>query len=72
MCSIAALGCTKDPVTDHEFGVGQGGGDGEDYSRELRAGNPRERGLVLVFAANLKQVKEVGRGCVDSDEVLGR
>jgi hypothetical protein len=42
----------------------------QDDARELGAGNPGKCGLVLVFAADLEQVKEVGGRGVDGDEVF--
>lgn len=62
----------EDFVADGEFG-GRGGGGrwgAEDEAGEFGAGDPGERRLVLVFAADLEQVEEVGCGGVDGDEVF--
>ena len=45
--------------------------DGLDHAGELGAGDPRELGLVLIFAADLQEVEEVGGGSVYLDEVEG-
>ena len=42
----------------------------EDNAGEFGAGDPGEGGLVLVFAADLEEVEEVGCGGVDGDEVF--
>jgi len=61
----------KDSVAEFEFVVGGIlAGYTRDDAREFRAADPRERRLVLVFAADLEQVVEVGGGCVDVDGVL--
>jgi len=41
-----------------------------DYAREFGAGDPGERRLMLILAADLEEVEEVCGGCVDGDEVL--
>ena len=46
-------------------------GDGEDHTGEFTAGDPGEGGLVLVFAADLEEVEEVGAAGADLDEVFG-
>lgn len=68
---IASLSCTEDLVADGEF-VATLGGDGCDYAAEFGARDPRERRLVLVFAADLEEVEEVGCCAVDTDGVLVR
>lgn len=40
---------------------------GEDDAGELATRDPWERWLVLVFAADLEEVEEVGCGCVNGD-----
>jgi hypothetical protein len=67
---VAALGGAEDAVADSEFGIGGRGWDGEDGAGEFGAGDPGEGGLVLVFAADLEEVEEVGCGGVDGYEVL--
>ena len=67
---VAALRGAENAVADGELGVREGGRDGEDGAGELGAGDPGEGGLVLVFAADLEQVEEVGGGGVDGEEVL--
>lgn len=63
------MGGAEDAVADFVFGgLGLGGrGDGEDGAGEFGAGDPGEGRLVLVFAADLEEVEEVGCGGVDGD-----
>lgn len=73
MCSISALAGSKDSVADLVEGgtaTRQGRGCFENDARELRASNPREGWLVLVLAADLQQVEEVGCRGVDGNQVL--
>lgn len=46
------------------------GGRGEDGAGELGAGDPRQGRLVLVFAADLEEVEEIGAAGADLDEVF--
>lgn len=72
MRRVAALTGAEDLVADIElWGPSFVGGHGEDNTGELGAGDPGERWLVLVFAADLEEVEEVGCGGVDGDQVLG-
>lgn len=70
--SVAALGCAEDFVADGiVWALGGGRGrNGGDHAAELRAADPGEGRLVLVFAADLQQVEEVCRCAVDADCVL--
>ena len=64
---------SKDSVADLVEGgtaTRQGRGCFENDARELRASNPREGRLVLVLAADLQQVEEVGCRGVDGNQVL--
>ena len=71
MRRVAALCGAEDSGADAIFGgSGRGGGNCEDDASELGAGDPGEGRLVLVFAADLEEVEEVGCGCVDGDEVF--
>lgn len=59
------MACAEDLVADMIFGfVGCGGRFSDDDASEFRAGDPREWGLVLVFAADLEEVEEIRR-CMD-------
>lgn len=70
MCRISSLTGAKHFVAYFVlWGAGRGGL--EDDARELRACDPGEGGLMLVFAADLEEVEEVGCGSVDGDEVFG-
>ena len=73
MGGISALRSAKDLVSGFVAGIGVGGrgGPGENDAGELGAGDPGERGLVLIFAADLEKVEEVGCRGVDGDEVFG-
>lgn len=71
MRRIPALTRSKHFVADVEAGVGDGGRGAQDGAAEFGPGDPGQRGLVLVFAADLEQVEEVGCGAVDCEEVLG-
>ena len=73
MRGISALAGSKDSVADLVEGctaTRQGRGCFENDTRELRASNPREGWLVLVLAADLQQVEEVGCRGVDGNQVL--
>ena len=71
MRRVAALRGAEDSGPDAVFwGCGGGGGDCDDDAGELGTGDPGEGRLVLVFAADLEEVEEVGCGCVDGDEVF--
>jgi hypothetical protein len=73
MCGISALAGSKDSVADLEEGCAatrQGRGCFKNNARELRASNPREGWLVLVLAADLQQVEEVGCRGVDGNQIL--
>ena len=73
MRGISALAGSKDPVADLVEGctaTRQGRGCFENDTRELRASNPRAGWLVLVLAANLQQVEEIGCRGVDGNQVL--
>ena len=56
---------TKNAVSELEFWVLEVGRDGGDDARELGAGDPGKGWLVLVFAADLEEVEEVGGRGVD-------
>jgi hypothetical protein len=63
MCCVTALGGSKDLVALLEFwclASREGGRRFEDDTREFRTSYPGECGLVLVFAADLKEIEEVG------------
>ena len=66
---------TKHLIADFELrgtATGKGGWGAEHDAGEFGTGDPGEGGLVLVFAADLEEVEEVGCGGVDGDEVFGR
>jgi len=65
MCGVAPLGGAEDAVAGAETRGREGGG--EDCAGEFGAGDPGEGWLVLVFAADLEEVEEVGCGGVDGD-----
>lgn len=68
---VTALRGAEDLVADLVFLVlGAIAGRGGDDAGELGAGDPGEGRLVLVFAADLEQVVEVGGGGVDGNGVL--
>ena len=71
MCCIPTLRSTEHFVPNCIAGIRGTGRGGEDSAAELGAGDPGERRLVLVFAADLEEVEEVGCGGVDRDEILG-
>jgi len=64
---ITSLRCPEYFVSDLVFGLRDAGGHGEDDARELGAGDPGKGRLMLVFAGDLQEVKEIGRGSVDGD-----
>lgn len=73
MSRISTLTCAKDLIADlvqRRTATWQRRGSLRDYARELGTGDPWKRRLVLVFAANLQQVEEIGCGCVDDNQVL--
>lgn len=67
MRCVPALCGTEDSVAGLEGWRGVAGGGGQDNAGEFRAGNPGKRRLMLVLAADLEQVEEIGRGSVDGD-----
>lgn len=73
MSSVAALAGAEDLVTGLVLGLlaaGERCRRLQNDARKLGAGNPRQRRLVLVLAADLEQVKEVGGRGVNSNQVL--
>ena len=42
----------------------------KNYTAEFEASYPWERWLELVFTTDLKEIKEIGCGGVDGDEIL--
>jgi len=72
---ITALACAKDLIALLVLRfptVGERRGSLQDNARELGAGDPGEGRLVLVFAADLEQIEEVGCRGMDREEVLVR
>jgi hypothetical protein len=64
VCCITALGSPKDLVALLELwclASGERGRRFKNNTGELRTGYPGECRLVLVFAADLEEVEEVGR-----------
>ena len=73
MCGISALAGSEDSIADLVEGctaTRQGRGCFENDARELRTSNPRKGWLVLVLAADLQQVEEVGCRGADGNQVL--
>nr|POE79862.1 hypothetical protein CFP56_07928 [Quercus suber] len=68
---VPALRRAEHLVADPELGAALARDRGHD-ARELRAGDPRQLGLVLVFAPDLQQIEEVGGRGMDVDAVLVR
>lgn len=68
---VSTLRRAEDSISNFVFRRGGVGWSGQDDACEFAAGDPGEWGLVLVFAADLEEVEEVGRGGVDRDQVLG-
>jgi hypothetical protein len=67
---IGAL-CSAEYAVAEFKAVGLGGcRQGGDCAGELGAADPGERGLMLVFALDLKDVEEVCSGGVNLDEVF--
>lgn len=67
------MACTEHLVANLVEGcsaVWQRRGSFQDHAREFGASDPRKRWLVLVLAADLQQVEEVGCRGVDGDQVL--
>jgi hypothetical protein len=70
---VAALRGAEDAVADAELGRGAArelGRRGEHDAGELGPGHPGQRRLVLVLAADLQQVEEVGRRGADGNEIF--
>jgi len=61
----STLRSTKDARARRELGVGIVARSRDDGACKLGASNPGEGRLVLVFALDLENVKEVGGGGVD-------
>lgn len=70
MRGVSALSGTKDSVPIFESWRRIRGRGGEDDAGKFATGDPWERWLVLVFTADLKEVEEIGSGCVNCDQVL--
>lgn len=66
------MGRPKDSFSLLELGVRICGRGEENNTGELGAGDPGQGRLILVSAADLEEVKEVGRGGVDEEKVLVR
>lgn len=66
------LGGTEDSIAGLETEARRTftGGNGEDGARELDTRDPWQRRLVLVYALDLEEIKEVEAGGVDLDQVF--
>ena len=67
VCCECALARAEDARADGMFGRCISPRGGQHGAGEFDAGYPGEGRLVLVCAADLQQVEEIGRGGVDGD-----
>lgn len=72
MLCISPLSRTKYSVADLEPGGLGCRGNRDNRTSKFGTANPGQRGLVLVFALDLEDIKEIGPGGVDFDQVFIR